>query len=109
MWAEIFGKMPWVTHLKRSHQCERFRSHAPMMLYYPQRKGMRRMTPEEYEALRVKWMCKNSARWSYRALKKSWAKSGTFCWSHLLSNIDMDEEARIDRWLAKHYPGLQYR
>jgi hypothetical protein len=107
MWPNIFAKLPWVKYIKAGkHDCERYRNKAPMMMNYPNRPGLRRVTPEELEALRKKFKCKNSARWVYKPLKKSMARGGTLCWVHMLAEIDMDEEVRIRKWLDRHHPEL---
>jgi hypothetical protein len=44
-----------------------------------------------------KRQCKKPAYWKFVATRKSWVKSGTYCWSHLLSRGlygDMYEEER---------------
>lgn len=48
--------------------------------------------------------CKNRGKYRYRALKRSWSKSGNYCWSHLPMFNDMEEEARWDRFIKKNPP-----
>lgn len=48
--------------------------------------------------------CKRKGYWKFRALKKSWAKDGVYCWTHLIYYGiygDMDEEERTLKWLRK--------
>jgi hypothetical protein len=48
--------------------------------------------------------CKHRAYWKFRALKKSWAEDGFYCWPHLIYHgiyADMDEEERTNKWLSK--------
>jgi hypothetical protein len=54
--------------------------------------------------LKDKYKCKNRARWKFRALKNSNAKSGVYCWSHLFScglYGDMAEYERTSKALEK--------
>jgi len=49
--------------------------------------------------LKDKYACKNPARWVFKALKNSDAKSGTYCMSHLLSQFQTNvEHPRITRY-----------
>jgi hypothetical protein len=52
-----------------------------------------------------KYRCKNRAHWKFRALKKSQARDGVYCWAHLLSRGiygDDVEYQRLKTWIAKH-------
>lgn len=54
--------------------------------------------------LREKYRCKNLAYWRFTALKKSYAKDGIYCMSHLYAaglNHDQDELDRTERQYKK--------
>lgn len=87
--------LPWVTRLRRPVPCEGFMAHTPLRAVFG---------TDEQRAARPR--CKNLARWRFRALRRSCAEDGAFCWSHLMSRGlygDMDEIVRTERWLA-HNP-----
>lgn len=74
--AELLARIPWVTRLARSRQCDG-------------KQGK----------------CKLPAYWKFRALKRSWAASGTYCRIHLIHNGlygDMWEDQRIQRWWERN-------
>jgi hypothetical protein len=47
--------------------------------------------------------CKLKARYTFKALPSSYAKSGKYCWHHLAQQVNLDEEetARILRWVKR--------
>lgn len=94
--TELVERFPWVTRLKKPHQCSEYRS------------GMSRKASNDPE-LSKKYECRNPAYWKFRALKKSWSEDGIYCWSHLISrgvHGDMDEDERTMKWLKKNCPEL---
>lgn len=49
--------------------------------------------------------CRNQAHWKFTASKRSYARSGVYCWSHLISRGiegDMVEERRFTQQMYKH-------
>lgn len=82
-------RLPWVTKLKRSQACQHPKG-------VPSAKAIR----ED----RVR-MCMNPAWWHFKALQRSFPRSGNYCWSHLIYGAmygDKLEEMRADTWFAKH-------
>lgn len=74
----ITSEIPWITRLVKARQCDG--------------KAGR---------------CKVRAFWRFRALKRSWAKDGVYCWFHIFHAglyYDMEEEKRTEKWLNHHYP-----
>jgi len=53
------------------------------------------------------YKCKNPAYWKFKALKKSDARDGIYCMSHLYSQFDMDEHDRIERWIIRRYGSME--
>lgn len=91
--TELAEKVPWITRLKKPQKCHGYRwgSMSRKATYDP--------------VLKERYACKKPGYWKFKALKKSWARDGVYCWSHLLSGGvygDMDEEARFERWAKKH-------
>lgn len=96
--TELAKKIPWVKYLKDSQKCNGYRSGRPL-------KAIFSSMPNYDPKLNEKFECKLPAHWKFRALKKSYAEDGIYCWSHLMHRGlygDMDEEARTERWLEKH-------
>jgi hypothetical protein len=53
------------------------------------------------EGIPEKAHCKNRARWHFRALPSSYARTGNYCTSHLLASglfHDDKETKRTDKW-----------
>jgi len=100
---EFVASLPWVKRLKTPVACDGLLySKMPLRaLYYH---GPKRSLPPTGTD---PYKCKKVAYWKFKALKKSWAKDGTFCMSHLFSQIDMDEQDRMDRWIIRKYGSLE--
>lgn len=82
--------LPWVTRLRRPVPCEG---------------SMTRESMRAFRGFAPRPRCKNIARWRFRALRRSYAEDGRFCWSHLMSRglyYDTDEADRTQRWLERH-------
>lgn len=82
-------RLPWVTKLKRPTPCQHVKGE-------PSQKAIR----ED----RVR-MCKNPAWWRFVSLKRSFPRTGNYCWAHLIYGAtygDRLEETRTDTWFAKH-------
>lgn len=50
--------------------------------------------------------CKRMAKWHFAPLRKSRARKGNYCWTHLVHAglwADMDEEAATKRWGRRHH------
>lgn len=74
--TELTARIPWVTRLARARQCDG-------------KSGT----------------CKLAAYWRFRALKKSWARSGNYCRCHLFHAglyADVIEEERTNLWWDQH-------
>lgn len=91
--------IPWVRELREPlPRCEGYR--------WSQMSLKASRDPE----LRERYRCKNLARWHFTALRRlprySFpCRDGSYCWPHLFSlglTGSMDEEARVNRWLARH-------
>lgn len=92
-------KIPWVTFLgsRGKDRCTAIRSGAPLKAYHG--------TPAQIAEAAVKYRCKNRGIWRFKALKRSYAGDGTYCWSHLVYrglHGGMEEDARLERWMRKH-------
>lgn len=64
--------------------------------------------PEVRAAKQKHARCKSIAHWRFKALKKSHARDGDYCWNHLFSQglfSDMAEEIAMDAWWTKKYGG----
>jgi len=86
------ARLSWVTRLEKTQPCDGYRySHMPLYA-------------RGNQEVMDRYKCKNRARWKFRSLKRSWAKDGIYCWSHLIScglRGDMLEDARTDKGLKK--------
>lgn len=51
-----------------------------------------------------KGRCKKRGKYKYRTLKRSWSKTGNYCWDHLPLANDLEEMNRWDRFIAKRPP-----
>lgn len=94
---ETAEAIPWVRRLRRPRECGGFMSHTPLKAVFG---------TLEQRAARPR--CRNRAWWHFTALRRSWARSGDYCWSHLVSRGlygDALEEARTERWLERHRAG----
>ena len=93
--------LPFVKRLKVSQPCEGLRwGKMPLKAIYRHGPG-NTLEPTGTE----KYRCKNAAYWKFTALKKSRARDGVYCMSHLYSagiGHDMDEQARLNRWWKKY-------
>jgi hypothetical protein len=90
--AVVVASIPWVGRLKKPRKCDGHRwNHMPLKAVHD---------PELLKAHE----CKKPAYWTFKALKRSRAQSGNYCWSHLVYHCihgDMDEDARLQRWWKK--------
>lgn len=93
--------LPWVTRLKKPQPC-RSLVRAPGKAYYGD--------PDVVAAYRAKHACKSPAYWKFRALKRSYAEDGVYCWAHLIFHGvygDSMESDRTGRWLSRHGYGRE--
>lgn len=95
-------RLPWVRRLKKPVPCDgiKWSTVAGKDLWAH---GPNQSIPAR--GIQDRSRCKNNAWWHFKPLKKSHAKEGNFCWSHLISAgiyHDMDEEARTKRWYDKN-------
>jgi hypothetical protein len=94
--SRIVEQLPWVKRLKQPVPCEGIKWNKVSMKRW--RAIQTGNIPEEVK-------CKNLAHWSFKALKKSTASSGNYCWSHLLYrgvHGNMEEAHRTNAWLAMY-------
>lgn len=95
--------LPWVTYLpkqKTPRPCDGLRySSMPLKALFHH--GPNQTKPPTGT---TRYKCKVSARWRFKALKKSDAKDGVFCWSHLWSQClwHMGEHDRAKSYFDKH-------
>lgn len=85
--------LPYVKYLVKAQPCTGFMNKTTLKHLYG--------TAEQRAQ---KPRCKVPAHWKFTALKKSWAKDGVFCPSHLFSRglySDMDEMARTEKYVEK--------
>jgi hypothetical protein len=77
---ELVSRLPWVRRLTTSPgRCEGYRaSHMPLKAWFQM--GDR---PPDL-VLREKYRCKRAAWWRFRALRRSGARDGDYCWTHLI-------------------------
>jgi hypothetical protein len=85
------ARLPWVTRLDQTQACNGYRwSHMP---------GKALRNPE----LMAAYQCRCRARWQFAALREVPypATDGTYCWSHLLVQLDrMHETSRTEHELT---------
>lgn len=88
---DMAARLPWVTRLKVSPgRCEALKyGHMPLKALFT----MGGRPPEGTE----KYRCKNAAWWRFRALKRSRARDGDYCWSHLFAHGLQHDEVEYDR------------
>jgi hypothetical protein len=94
--TELVARLPWVTRLARPAQCTAIKAHTPLKALY-------RMGGKPPVGL-DRYRCKQPAYWRFRSLKKSMARDGDYCWSHLRHHGlygDMDERERTNRAMAR--------
>lgn len=100
--TELAKQIPWVTRLKKPRPCDSLRwGEVPLKALYSMN-GKSPTGTEGYE-------CKSPGYWKFKASKRSNAKSGIYCWQHLLySGIyhDYVEQTRLARWAKRHENGL---
>jgi hypothetical protein len=92
--SKIAERFPWITKLNKSRACEGFMSNTHLKAVYE----MHGKPPVGLD----NYCCKNPARWKFKALKRSMSRDGVFCYSHLLSNMDMTEHERAQKWLERN-------
>jgi hypothetical protein len=87
-------KVPWVSIYSGPDKCDAYR--------WSQMSLKASRNPE----LREKYHCKNAAKWTFQHLESSeWGTKGTkrYCTNHLFAagfHGDMDEDDRLENWLA---------
>ena len=96
---KVFACMPWVTRLKKPRPCDgiKYSTVALKDIY----EWGPRDNPQPPRGIQDKSRCKKLAWWKFRALKKSYAEDGNYCWPHLISAglfRDTYEETRTKRW-----------
>lgn len=94
-------RLPWVTRIPAT-TCDGLKwGTVALRDLYPWGPG--RSNPAR--GIQERSKCKNIARWHFKPLKKSYAKEGNYCYSHVLSQgvyHDMDEQARTNKWYEKN-------
>lgn len=87
--------LSYVTRLARPQACGCLRSHALLKAVF-RMGGRPPVDPAPY-------MCKKPAYWRFRALKRSHAQDGVYCWPHLMTRLYSDplEEERFRRALDR--------
>lgn len=93
---KLAEEIPWVTRLVKERPCDAVRwGEVPLKAIWV----MHGKPPTGTE----KYRCKKKGVWKFKALKRSHAKDGVYCWIHLLQHLyyDMLEEARLERWDAR--------
>ena len=97
------GKVPWVTRLTKPHKCDGIKwSTVAMKDLYPSGPGG--STPAR--GIQDKSRCKMNAYWRFKALRSSTARSGVYCYTHLIYQgvyANMEEEARLTKWYEREY------
>lgn len=70
----------------------------PRIKYLPDSK-------EQCDYFRSKGRCKLRAVFRFKSLKRSWAKDGMYCWTHLSMQLEEPlEGAAVKEWSEKHVP-----
>lgn len=97
---EFVLRVPWITRLDKAVPCQGLKSHTPLKAVY----SMGGKPPVGL----APYACKNPGYWKFEALNGEPqdipARSGVYCWSHLLSRglfASVAEETRFNEWLAK--------
>lgn len=88
--------IPWVKRLKTAVPCDDLKwSKVPLKALYPMY-GKPATGTEPYK-------CKSPGYWRFKALKRSHARDGNYCYMHLRSHLlyDNDEEQRLKKWYEK--------
>jgi hypothetical protein len=96
---ELAAKLPWVKLLKKPVPCDGIKWSKVTL------KHIYSMNGNPPEGIPDTARCKKVAHWKFRALKKSMARSGNYCWTHLLYRGiygDLCERERTDAWLAMY-------
>lgn len=95
--TELAELLPWVTH-----EVEPVNAHtASRCVGYRNASRRVRSDPE----LRERYRCRRLAKWWFNPVSSGTARTGTYCWSHLLSLClygDEVEETRTQRWFDRH-------
>lgn len=97
--TDMAERLPWVKRLKDPVPCQgvKWSTVALRDLYV--------MHGKQPRGIQERSRCKNRAGWRFTALKRSSAKSGDYCWAHLLSAglaHDPQEDERTRRWFARN-------
>lgn len=95
----VARQVPWVRHHDMPAPCSAITSRTPLKALW----SMHGSPPVGLD----KYRCKNPAHWRFRALKRSFARDGDYCWMHLLLKgffMDPTEADRFDRWYKRNYP-----
>lgn len=90
---EKIKQIPWVNYVKDAHQCDSLRNGTPLKAVF----SMYGRPPVDQAPYR----CKTPAHWRFRALKRSYARDGIYCMSHLIYRClygDTAECNRMERW-----------
>ena len=96
------ARMPWVAILQRPRACDgiKWSTVALKDLY---EHGPGGSVPAR--GIQEKSKCKKAGWWRFRSLKRSYARDGVYCWTHLVVQGiygDEAERTRTDRWLEKN-------
>jgi hypothetical protein len=71
---QIVANFSWVTYCKEGQPCDAL-IRPPLKVLFP-RPGKLPIDP-------TPWRCKKTAHWRFRALRRSLAKDGIYCWVHI--------------------------
>ena len=97
---EFLKTLPYVKRVKPDFICDGYRwSQMPLKAVYD-------------PVLKEKYRCRNDGHWKFKALKRSYARDGTYCFAHLHSLglvHDMDEEKRTKKYALKFSEVLRKR
>lgn len=89
--TQLAATLPWVTRLPATQECDGYRwAHVTM-------KALRD------PAILATFKCKQRARWDFNAetLNPRPARSGVYCWSHLLVQLHhQGEQDRFNEWVT---------
>jgi hypothetical protein len=88
----LVRSLPWVTYLKKPQPCTGFKAGTPLKAVF----SVGGRPPVGLE----RYSCKNPARWKFRALSRSAARDGVYCWPHLVHRglyCDEAEAARTNK------------
>lgn len=100
----LLASVPWVTRLKTpTERCDGIKwstvSLRDLYAWGPKNQNPPRGIQDHSRCQRQGWF-------KFKALKRSWARSGTYCYEHAAKEIQdhYEEHKRFLRWQEKHRP-----